>query len=140
MSAMRKVVLSASDKRIVRDFCDNGHVGGNKIRAIKHVRSHGRAIPRNEALPHPDAPSLREAKHIVEAMMGELDPTIKPSAVLGNGFEVKSIVVEIPGEGNIELDLDTLQMRFLQELSSLGLDEVQHLLKLTDFITDWQKG
>lgn len=136
MAVRRRVVLSVDDRREVEDLAR----AGKKILAIKHVRTTGRAVPRNESLPNPDAPSLREAKHIVEMMMGEMDPRVEPSAVLGSGYQIKSVVVDIAGEGQVELDLDTLQMRFLQELSSLGLDDVQHLLKLTDFIADWQKG
>ena len=112
-----------------------------KIKAIKYAREHGKAIPADPGAQDPYRPSLSEAKDAVEMLAGTYPKDSHhrpPRAIIGSGFKVKKLIVDVAGEGDVELDLDGLQMRFLQDLESIGLAEVQHLLKLTEYIREWQ--
>lgn len=112
-----------------------------KIKAIKYAREHGKAIPADPGSQDPHRPTLGEAKDAVEMLAGTYSAHShdRPHrAIIGSGFKVKKLVVDVAGEGDVELDLDGLQMRFLQDLESVGLAEVQHLLKLTEYIREWQ--
>lgn len=131
----RKIVLSHSILQEVERLQEN-----NKISAIKLVRKHGKAYPAAEGHNEPHSVGLREAKEAVEHAYrpSHLDNRT-PCAVFGAGFRVKKLLVEIAGEGEIELDVEGLQMRFLQELETLGLPQVQHLLELTGYIEEWQR-
>ncbi len=135
--------MLAQDKlRAVEEMMERG----DKIPAIKTVRSYGKAFPATTADDFlgddPHRVSLREAKHAVEhKFSGHFNSAHHPpAAVLVCMYIVKSLQIQIPGEGIVELDMDNLQMKFLQELDSVGLDEVQHLLELTEFIKKWQSG
>jgi hypothetical protein len=113
-----------------------------KIMAIKYVRQNGNAVPANQDLANPSHPTLGEAKDAVEMLVDSYpwdNLNRPPRAVIGAGFKVKKLVVDIAGEGEVELDLEGLQLRFLQDLDSIGLSEVQHLLELTEYIRGWQR-
>ena len=131
----RRIIVSVEGRRLISEAVNEG----NKIKAIKAARAHGRLVPPDPAVANPDRPGLKHAKNAVdhkywpESLQGAT-----PSAVLDGCFRVKTVIVQIAGEGDVELDLEGLQMRFLQDLESLGLTEVQHLLELTEFIKKWQ--
>ena len=94
---------------------------GHKIKAIKHARNMGKVFPgREQTLPSGELgvnhrPGLREAKHAVEVLMG-LVTKASASGIFVPTLRIKMVIVE--GEtGNIELDLDELQLRCLDGLS-----------------------
>ena len=130
----KRITLTFEGQRLVKEAID----AGKKIQAIKAVRTHGKMYPADESRDNPHRPGLREAKHAIDVKYFGADPR-DAAATIGPTFTVKKMVVEVGGEGNVEIDIDELQLRFLQELKSLGLDQVQHLLELTEFIRDWQR-
>tara|TARA_R110000796_G_scaffold252539_1_gene387507 strand:- start:851 stop:1255 length:405 start_codon:yes stop_codon:yes gene_type:complete len=132
----RKITLPQSVQQEVKRLCSEG----NKIAAIKLVRNEGKAFPPDHSRSDPRSIGLKEAKHAVEHAYNPtfLQDTI-PCAVFGAGFKVRKLIVEIAGEGDVELDIEEMQMRFLQELKTLGLPQVQHLLNLTEYIEEWQR-
>jgi hypothetical protein len=132
----RKICMSLDHRNKIKSLIENFE----KIKAIKYAREHGKAIPADTTAQNPHRPGLGEAKDAVEMLSNtyQNNEGRTPRAVIGSGFKVKKLVVDVAGEGDVELDLDGLQMRFLQDLKSLGLAEVQHLLKLTEYIREWQ--
>ena len=136
---VRKISLTKEDRTKLDEIMQEG----KKIAGIKFVRDVGRAIPADPDRNPPNRPGISEAKDAIDvAYCSEniANRVIKPRAVFGSLFKVKSIVVDVAGEGDVELDLESLQMRFLQELTELGLSEVQHLLKLIEFVQEWQEA
>jgi len=101
-----------------------------KIAAIKHLRNNSINL---------DAPSerlsLKIAKFAVESIASG-EPCTEVQIV--PEWRVHSLTVSGEDDTRIEVDIDTLQMHFLSSLSTLGLDEVGHLLELVDYIRDWQ--
>ena len=134
----RKIILTSEGRRLVEAAVKEDR----KIQAIKACRLHGKIFPPDNTRAQPDSVGLKEAKQAVEhAYFNNQDHprSITPCAVLSAGFKIKKLVVEVAGEGDVELDVEEMQMRFLQELKSLGLDQVQHLLELTEYIKVWQR-
>jgi len=133
----RKIVLPYSMLQEVEQTL----AAGNKIAAIKLTRAHGKAYPANEET-YPNNPHRVGLKEAKEAIEHRFQPDIKheaPCAVFGAGFKVKKFLIEVAGEGEVEMNLEEMQMRFLQELNTLGLPTVQHLLELTEYINEWQR-
>lgn len=134
----RKICMSIVQRNEVLRLMNDD----KKIMAIKYVRQNGNAVPANPDLANPSHPTLGEAKDAVEMLVDSYpwdNLNRPPRAVIGAGFKVKKLVVDIAGEGEVELDLEGLQLRFLQDLDSIGLSEVQHLLELTEYIRGWQR-
>jgi|TARA_R110000824_G_scaffold156092_1_gene328951 hypothetical protein len=133
----RKIILTSEGHRLVEAAVKEDR----KIGAIKACRLHGKIFPPDDTKAQPNSVGLKEAKHAIEHAYFN-DPAesrgFTPCAVLGAGFKIKKLTVEIAGEGEVELDIEEMQMRFLQELESLGLAQVQRLLELTEYIKEWQ--
>ena len=114
-----------------------------KIAAIKLARSSGKRFPPCEqvladgtrGLSH--RVSLRDAKDAVEVMMG-IKTRADAEACFTPQMRIKKVIVE--GEtGNIELDIDELQLRCLDGLEQgIPLSEVAAMTDLITFIRDWQ--
>ena len=94
-----------------------------KIKAIKRLRDLTGA-------------PLRQAKDAIDQMAGAV--LKNPTAVVRQPWEVESIRVLSPSGRLLELSTKELELKFLQETSSIGMDEVADLLDLTDFIKSWQ--
>lgn len=115
---------------------------GQKVGAIKHARNCGQIFPGNEKKNNITGENeishrvgLREAKDAVEWIMGtRANPTAKFTSTL----KIKKVIVE--GEtGDIELDIDELQLRCLDGLSQgIPLSEVSAMAELVMFIRKWQ--
>ena len=97
---------------------------GQSVSAIKHLRDLTGA-------------GVREAKDAIDLMAGKV--LKNPTGVVRNPWQVQSIKVLSPSGKTFELSMSDLELRFLQEVSSIGIDEVADLLDLTDFIKGWQK-
>ena len=112
---------------------------GQKINAIKHLRTHGKQFP-PEWREGPDgrfeshSVGLRNAKDAVEAMMGQ-NPNPRCRAV--PMLRIKSFTIET-GEGDVEVDLDGLQLKLLEGLDHFPLDAVSEMVELVAFIRKWQ--
>ena len=134
-----KIHISPKHLREVKELLENN----KKIAAIKHLRSNGKAMPGQEKT-RPDGtfglthrPGLREAKHAAEVLLGTMTKS-DASGVVAPRLCIKKVIVE--GEtGNIELDIEQLQLRCLDGLSQgIPLSEVAAMTELITFIRDWQ--
>ena len=111
-----------------------GHVNNNhKIRAIKLLRAEGKIREDGKLR----SPGLREAKHAIDAV---IDPTLLSTAeaVIAPAWRVNMLKISGPDNMEIEVDLETLQMHFLTQLHSIGVEQTDHLLTLVKFIQEWQ--
>ena len=128
------------DLRKVKEFLADG----KKINAIKHARSHGKEFPGKEIEePNEDGDlvtrmdhrvGLRNAKDAVEHLAGS---NLNPSCTFVGRLKIKSFIVEAD-EGDVEMDLDGLQLRLLGELNTLPMRDVAEMLELVSFIRKWQ--
>ena len=106
---------------------------GQKIRAIKLLRSEGK-IRENGELRNP---GLREAKHAIDAVF---EPTLASTAeaIIAPAWRVNSLKISGPDKMEIEVDIEALQMHFLTQLHSIGIEQTDHLLTLIKSIQEWQ--
>ena len=110
MSARKQVEADIKDNRI--------------IHAIKAVRKHSDC-------------SLREAKDAVDLYQGKITESAARACLMAL-WKVKKITVQQSDGGDVEVDLEGLQLKFLQEMPVIGIDEVGELLDLVAFIRKWQ--
>ena len=96
-----------------------------KIKAIKRLRDL-------------TGSGLREAKDAIDQLAGSV--LKNPMAVIQNPWIVESVKVVSPDGKHLELSMKELELNFLQETNSIGLNEVADLLDLTDFIKKWQQS
>ena len=110
--------------------------GSRKIQAIKLVRSEGKIADgtKDEGF---RSPGLKESKHACDALSGCINRS-EAEAVIAPAWRVSSLKVRGPDDEELEVDIDTLQMHFLTQLSSIGLDQTDRLLSLIRFIKEWQ--
>lgn len=104
-----------------------------KIAAIKLVRNEGRMKEADRTSNNTSGIGLREAKHAVESINGNMPET---SCVLIPTLKIKRIIIE-GDAGDIELDLDGLQLRLLDGLAELPLHHMESSMELMKFIRDW---
>lgn len=103
-----------------------------KIKAIKHLREHGRYLSYpGEA---PESIGLRDAKMAIDSLTSGTTGEV----VLVPEWRVHTIIVSGPAGSKIEVDLEKLQMHFLTSLPVVGLREAGRLLDLVDYIKRWQ--
>ena len=81
--------------------------------------------------------SLREGKDAVDLYRGKITES-EASACLVAPWKVKKITIQQLNGEDIEVDLEGLQLKFLQEMPVIGIDEVGELLDLVAFIRKWQ--
>jgi hypothetical protein len=116
-----KIKLTAQKMKEVETFVKNGQ----KINAIKVVR---------DAAPHI---GLREAKDAVDFLDGTCSQS-RAKLVLKREYVVESVNVRDDCGNLLQLSLDEMELKFLQQVNSIGLDCVADLLDLTEYIKDWQ--
>ena len=115
---------------------------GQKIGAIKHLRTHGKEFP-PEWRDGPDGKfeshsvGLRNAKVAVEALMGQGSSSSGSACRVVPMLKIKSFKIET-AEGDIEVDLDGLQLKLLEGLDHLPLDAVSEMVEVVAFIRKWQ--
>lgn len=100
-----------------------------KISAIKAVRSDAKC-------------GLREAKEAVELLAYEAGYTTAPVTTdhkICVGPIIKKMIVDY-GAGDIELDLETMELKALMELQSIGLDACADILELVAALSAYQDG
>jgi hypothetical protein len=122
----------------------------NKIEAIKHVRSAKLHQGVDPVTGHTrSGVGLKEAKEAVELYMSThgimnvdgSDPTQgRTSCAYIIPFQpIRRIVVDM-GEGEIEVDMDGMSLKFLSTMTSLKLDDVAKLVDLYNRVKDWEKS
>jgi hypothetical protein len=129
---MKHIRLSHTDYTAVNKLLENNR----KIEAIKYVRLHGCMSKEDQNDPPSNVPSgigLREAKDAVESLTsitGATTCTIIPP------LRIKKIILE-GEEGDIELDMDGLQLRLLDGLGSLPLSYMASSMELMQYLRSW---
>jgi DNA polymerase/3'-5' exonuclease PolX len=105
----------------VIDWANRGH----KINAIKVLREHTMC-------------GLREAKDAIEyEVENKHGGTAK--MLVTSDWKIESITVTDVGTGNrMKLSVSDLELKFLQEMHTIGLDAVADLLNLTEYLKKWQ--
>jgi len=106
-------------KQVEADIKDN-----RIICAIKAVRKHSGC-------------SLREAKDAVDLYQGKITESASKACLMAP-WKVKKITIQQSDGEDIEVDLEGLQLKFLQEMPVIGIDDVGELLELVGFIRKWQ--
>ena len=117
---MKTLRVQLEDQKVLERFL----VAKQKIKAIKHLRDLTGA-------------PLRQAKDAIELMAGSI--LKNPTAVVRGPWVVESIRMTSPSGKMLELSTKELELKFLQETSSIDMAEVADLLDLTDFIKRWQQ-
>ena len=113
------------------------HPGGpKKIQAIKTLRTEAHTMGEKGM-------GLREAKESVEYLMHKLNignyPNLEHAATIVCGPRVKSMVVNF-GEGDIEVDVEEMQLKVLSSLQTIGLESCGHILELVQAIKAFSDG
>ena len=117
---MKILSVSREDQKVLRDLMDTKH----KIHAIKRLRDLSSC-------------GLKEAKQALEHMTGQL---ATPIAKIRLPWVVESLIVVDPDGKRVELSIKDLELKFLQETPTIGLDYVADLLDLTSYLKEWQAG
>ena len=102
---------------------------GKKIRAIKLYR-----VATNSG--------LKEAKYAVERILHEKlgGPEVysyAPKTIVGP--IIKRLILDY-GQGEVELDLEAMQLRALMDLQTIGLDSCRDMLDLVDILSAISEG
>ena len=129
---MKYIRLPHADFTAVKKLLDDNH----KIQAIKYVRLHGYMSKEDQGDSPARIPSgigLRDAKNAVESLASPTKPT---TCTLIPSLRIKKIIVE-GEEGDIELDMDGLQLRLLDGLGSLPLSYMASSMELMQYLRNW---
>ena len=107
-----------------------------KIKAVKHCRNHGHHYIDGveQFSPGLRKMSLRAAKHAVDHLAGDKK---SPEAVIVPPLRIKKIIVETM-EGELELDIDLLQLKLLEGLSTVPLSVMSASTELIQYIRNWR--
>ena len=123
---MTTILVSHGDYATIQAHIDEGR----KIAAIKKLRIAG-------ASPDEERMGLREAKQAVEKMMGQnVDPQVP--IVLGAPM-IKRVVVDM-GEGEVTIDLETMELLILKDVERLGLESCGAILDFVHTLKAWSEG
>ena len=148
---MMQIRLTPTEQARLNEILDEGGPNtGSKINAIKFVRtaSHHQLGTTNPmtGTAHSNI-GLAEAKDAVEEWMadrgmtdGEGNPLPRLAAPRGRIVPwqpIKRIVVDM-GSGEVTLDLDELNLKFAQGLTTMPLEEVKRLFDLWEMIKGWE--
>tara|TARA_Y100001970_G_C14144593_1_gene809132 strand:- start:329 stop:763 length:435 start_codon:yes stop_codon:yes gene_type:complete len=141
MTGKTRIKLNTRAMAEVRDELE----AGKKIAAIKAARKHGKAFPGvEEEVPDENGNlvkrvshrvGLRHAKDAVEVLEGRISLS-QATATFQPAVRIKKIIVE--GEnGDIEMDLDELQLKLLEGLGVIPMSEIAAMTELMQFLRDW---
>jgi len=111
--------------------------GPQKIAAIKRLRTAAQEFS-GESL------NLRDAKNAVERLQHELALGNYPNAhetgpLIMCGPRIKGLVVNF-GDGDVEVDVETMQMKILSQLPVIGVDSCGQILELVQVIKAFSDG
>ncbi len=101
---------------------------GKKIAAIKHLRKSCVGI---EML------GLREAKQAVERMNGQ---DLSGTAPVITQFPIIKRVVLDMGDGEVTVDLETMELLILKDVERLGLESCGSILDFVHTLKAWSEG
>ena len=123
---------------------DNYLRQGLRIDAIKAIRETYRQPPTPGHSMGITSIGLKEAKDAAERRWNEMnfgDPIIlsanNVSRIVSKN-PIKRIVVEM-GDGEVELDMEGMSLKFLMGMTTVGLSEVASLCDLYKRIADWEE-
>ena len=122
---------------------DNFLRQGLKIDAIKFIRETDRQPPPPGQSIGFTSIGLKEAKDAAEqrwnalGMIPEIGLCATNNTRLTSTNPIKRIVVEM-GDGEVELDMEGVSLKFLSGLTTVGLSEVAALCDLYKRIKDWE--
>jgi len=129
--------INAQDLQLVKLEYHNG----NKIKAIQHLRRSGKAYANGEVLPKI---GLKHAKDAVEHMCGAFNPAARsngrPSATLSIFPRIKKVIIDIGADGDVECDLDGLQLRLLDGLDTIPLAAIAPAMELMQLLRDFDNN
>ncbi len=132
--------ISSVDYRIAQDLLVNQN---KKIGCIKHVRATG-FMYKDGTLQ--EKIGLKEAKEAVEhEWQATIHPPTnwaqnrQPCAMLSMTPRIKRVVIDC-GDGEMELDLDGLQLRLLDGLSELPIQVIAPAMELMQALRDFDDG
>ena len=133
--------ISSADYRIAQDLLINHN---KKIGCIKHVRANGFLYQDGVLQEKIDLKSAKEA--VEHEWRAELGHSVshwaqgrQPSAVLSMTPRIKRVVIDC-GDGEMELDLDGLQLRLLDGLSELPIQVIAPAMELMQALRDFDDG
>lgn len=144
MTEKTRIKISPSKLQQVRDLL-NDH---KKIGAIKLLRREGKAWP-GSTIEEPDSDgnvvtridhgvSLRDAKEAVEVLMGTRLAQ-EACGIIAPSVRIKKIIIE-GSHGDIEMDLDQLQLRLLDGLGIIPMEEISAMTELMAFLREWSQS
>ncbi|MAG26720.1 hypothetical protein CMI47_14355 [Candidatus Pacearchaeota archaeon] len=120
-------------QEIINDIKDPH--GAKKISAIKKLR---RAAGTDDA-----KVGLREAKESIERLMHDHGisnyPNLGHAATVCCGPRVKRVIVDF-GDGDVEIDLEEMQLMALTKLQKIGIDACGQILELVQVIQAFSDG
>ena len=122
---------------------DNYLRQGLRIDAIKAIRETYRQPPGPGQTMGITSIGLKEAKDAAERRWNEMnfgDPIILSAnnvSRIASKNPIKRIVVEM-GDGEVELDMEGMSLKFLMGMTTVGLSEVASLCDLYKRIADWE--
>jgi len=122
----------------------------NKIAAIKLVRDAKLHHTVDPVTGHTrPGVGLKEAKEAVEHYMSSRgmknsdgsEPWSggEPSARIVPFQPIRRIVIDM-GEGEVEVDMDGMSLKFLSTMTTLKLEDLAKLVDLYNRVKDWEKG
>ena len=123
---------------------DNYLRQGLRIDAIKAIRETYRQPPIPGQTMGITSIGLKEAKDAAERRWNEMnfgDPIILSAnnvSRIASKNPIKRIVVEM-GDGEVELDMEGMSLKFLMGMTTVGLSEVASLCDLYKRIADWEE-
>lgn len=100
-----------------------------KIAAIKAVRSETKC-------------GLKEAKDAVELLMYEEGLSPHPIITqhrIHTGPSIRKMVVDY-GSGDIEIDIEAMELKALMEMQTIGLDACSDILELVETLKAYESG
>jgi hypothetical protein len=132
---MQAIMINPKHYQEILDFLKKGDP--KKIAAIKRLRSAAQDFS-GETL------HLREAKYAVERLQHELDLGHYPlanteGAAIMCGPRIKSLMVNF-GDGDVEVDIETMQLKVLAQLPVIGIESCGQILELVQVIKAFSDG
>ena len=122
---------------------DNFLHQGLKIDAIKAIRETNRQPPAPGHSVGIAMIGLKEAKDAAErrwndlGLMPQIDLSATNDSRVISKNPIKRVIVEM-GDGEVELDMEGVSLKFLMGMTTVGLSEVASLCDLYKRIADWE--